>query len=137
MWKRRKNMKRHTVTGQLASRADLLAVGSKHCSLPHYNSSWRADGEQTLLPVTLQLAGASRLLAVASCDRLLSGRTIFHPKNPIFIQPNLKFDRELNLWWFYNLNINYTWIQWIFYTINNQFLPQNLIPKFAKTTTTC
>ena len=57
----------------------------------------RAGGEQTLLYVTIQLAVASRLLAVASRDRLLSGRTIFHPKNPIFIYPNPKFDRELNL----------------------------------------
>jgi len=29
-------------------------------------------------------------------------------------------------------DINYTRIQLIFYSINNQFLPQNLIPKFTK-----
>jgi len=34
-------------------RADLLAVASKHCSLPHSSSPWRTAGEQTLLPVTL------------------------------------------------------------------------------------
>jgi len=75
-----------------------FAVASKHCSLSRCNSPWRA-----------------RLLVVASHDSLLSGMTIFHSKNPIFIQPNPKFDRELNLWWFYN-----------------QFLPHDLIPKFAK-----
>jgi len=88
-------MKRYTATVQFASRADLLAMASKHCSLPHYSSPLRADGEQTLLSITLQLAVASRLLAVANYEGLLSGRTIFHPKNPIFIHP--KFDRELNL----------------------------------------
>ena len=61
------------------------------------HSLWRANGKQTLLSVTLQLAVASRLLVVASRDRLLSGRTIFHPKNPILIYTNPKFDRELNL----------------------------------------
>ena len=89
------------------------------------HAPWWASGKQTLLSVTLQLAVASRLLVVASRDRLLSGRTIFHPQKP-------KFDRELNLWWFYNLNINYTRIQWIFYAINNQFLPHDLIPKSTK-----
>ena len=62
------------------------------------HAPWWASGKQTLLSVTLQLAVASRLLAVASRDKLLSGRTIFHPKNPIFIYSNPKFDRELNLW---------------------------------------
>jgi len=46
MWKRRKDVKRCTATEQLASRVDLLAVASKHCSLPHDSSPWRADGEQ-------------------------------------------------------------------------------------------
>ena len=34
-------------------RASLLVVASKHCSLSHYSSPWQADGEQTLLSVTL------------------------------------------------------------------------------------
>jgi len=45
-------MKRGTATEQLASRAGLLAVASKHCSLLHNYSSWRVGGEQTLLSVT-------------------------------------------------------------------------------------
>ena len=96
------------------------------------HSLWQASGEQTLLCVTIQLAVASRLRVVASHNRLMSGRTIFHPKNPVFIHPNPKFDRELNLWRFYELNLNYTQILWTFYYINNQFLHHDLIPKFTK-----
>jgi len=65
---------------------------------------------------------ANRFLAVVSYDSLLSGSAIFHPKNPISINSNPKFDRELNLWLFYNLNLNYTWFLRTFYTLNNQIL---------------
>ena len=39
--------------GDSSWRGDLLAVASKHCSLPHSRSMWQTDGEQTVLPVTL------------------------------------------------------------------------------------
>jgi len=74
-------------------------------------SPWRA----TLLAV------ASRLLAVANVTGFLSGSAIFNPKNSIFINPNSKFDRKLNLWSFYSLNIIYLWILRTSYTLNIQF----------------
>jgi len=85
---------------------------------------------------------ASRLLAVANVTGFLSGSAIFNPKNPIFIQLNPKFDRKLNLWSFYNLNIIYVWILRTFYTFNIQFYKfyhqirlLTLILKFTWTTT--
>jgi len=110
---------------------------------------WRAGGEQTLLSATLLCAVASGWRANTALYHVVArrgeqitrrgklwqtsaGSAIFHPKNPIFINPNPKFDRELNLWWFYDLNINYTEILWTFHTINNQILPHDLIPKFTE-----
>ena len=106
--KRHKNMKKvhcywtTRLAGWHACRDEQMA--SKHCSLSRCSSPWRADYSPWQIVTDL-----------------CSGTTIFHPKNPIFIYPNPKFDRGLNLWWFYNPNIDYTGILWTFYTINNQF----------------
>ena len=81
-------------------------------------------GEQTLLSVSQSFAVANGWRANSALCHVvarrgeqttrggdvtgfLSGSAIFNPKNPIFIQLNPKFDRKLNLWSFYNLNIIY------------------------------
>ena len=62
----------------------LLAVASKHCSLPHYSSPWRADGEQTLLSVTLQFAVASKITRRGELWQTSVGRNDFSPQKPKF-----------------------------------------------------
>jgi len=79
-------------------------MASKHCSLLHLVRC----GEQTTR------CGELWQVSVGKCD--------FSPQNPIFIQPNPKFDRKLNLWWFYNLNIYYTQFYGLSALINNQIL---------------